>query len=177
MTLNWQYVRRQGADFKALPTKILAVIKAFQAANRNVALPNIVVFLHVCESEGMTVKELAWMSGLNSTSVSRALRTLCDGECEPGARSRLRSVEPLVYLTKHMTDGRRHVAHLTEAGRQLKEQVEFIFGDRDVMNGAGLPHGAAALQSDSHSEQSATASEQLRAGHVVAETNASLARL
>jgi DNA-binding MarR family transcriptional regulator len=135
MTLGWQFARRRGTDLKALPTKILAVIKALKSANRNVALPNIVVFLCACENEGMTVKELAYVSGLSSTAVSRALRTLCDTECAPDAQSRACPGEPLMYLTRHLADGRRHVVCLTEAGRQLKDQVEFIFSDRDVMIG------------------------------------------
>jgi DNA-binding MarR family transcriptional regulator len=40
-----------------------------------------------------------------------------------------------MYLTRHLADGRRHVVCLTEAGRQLKDQVVFIFIDRDVMIG------------------------------------------
>jgi DNA-binding MarR family transcriptional regulator len=140
MTLGWQYIRRRGTDLKALPTKILAVIKALQSANGSAALPNLVVFLCACESEGMTVKELAYVSGLSTTAVSRALHTLCDTECAPDAQSRARPGEPLMVLTRHLTDGRRHVVRLTDAGRQLKDQVEFIFSDRAVMIAPPLHH-------------------------------------
>ena len=135
MMLAWPHVRRRGTDLKALPAKILAVIKTLQSVNRNIALPNLVVFLCVCENEGMTGKELAYVSGLSPTMVSRALRVLCDTPCAPDAGSRARPGEPLVSLTRHPADGRRYVVCLTEAGCQLKDQIEFIFGDRDEMIG------------------------------------------
>jgi len=99
---------------------LLATIGAFRQRHCDISLTNIVAFLHVCENEGVTVKELAYLCGASEASISRSLQALRlpaasrDGIVHHG----------LVQVFQHPDDGRRRVVYLTEDGCELRNVVD-----------------------------------------------------
>jgi DNA-binding MarR family transcriptional regulator len=108
--------------------RLLVLIEAVRLSSRDVSLPGIVLFLHICDRDGISIKDLVYLSGYGESLVSRAVDRLSGAN---GA-GRLKDLGgALVSVTRHPEDGRRRLIFLTEAGRRLKLRVEHIL--------AGLP--------------------------------------
>jgi DNA-binding MarR family transcriptional regulator len=101
--------------------RLLALIEAMRLSSRDVSLPGVVLFLHVCERDGIAIKDLVYLSGYSESLVSRAVDRL-RGVNDGGKLTDLGGA--LVTVTRHPGDGRRRLVYLTEAGRALKERVE-----------------------------------------------------
>lgn len=108
--------------------RLLALIDAVRLSSRDVSLPGVVLFLLVCEHDGISIKELVYLSGYGESLVSRAVERLHGAE---GSRKLADFGGALVTVTRHPEDGRRRLVFLTEAGRALKKRI-----DRAL---AGLP--------------------------------------
>ena len=100
--------------------RLLALIETMRLSSRDVSLPGIVLFLHVCERDGISIKDLVYLSGYGESLVSRAIDRL-RGVDDSGRLEDLGGA--LVSVTRHPEDGRRRLVFLTEAGRQLKVRI------------------------------------------------------
>jgi DNA-binding MarR family transcriptional regulator len=73
----------------------------------------VIVFFHVCERDGIGIKELIFVSGFSESLVSRAVDRLA----RDGSRS------GLVRVVKHPKDRRRRFVYLTEKGHALRDEL------------------------------------------------------
>ena len=103
--------------------RLLALIDAVRLSSRDVSLPGIVLFLHICEHDGIPIKDLVYLSGYGESLVSRAVDRLC-GEGDPARLDGLGGA--LVTVVRHPNDGRRRLVYLTDAGKMLKMRIERI---------------------------------------------------
>jgi DNA-binding MarR family transcriptional regulator len=55
---------------------LLEAILALKARDARISVNEIVAFLYVCENEGLSVQELAFVGGLTQSTASRSLRSL-----------------------------------------------------------------------------------------------------
>jgi DNA-binding MarR family transcriptional regulator len=98
--------------------KILSALNALSVRCRDDDLSRIKVFLDVCIHNGICIGDIAELSGLSVTKVSRAVEAL-----------RMAGEQGLVEVHHHPSDGRRRLVFLTEDGMQLRDQIELIFVD------------------------------------------------
>ena len=96
---------------------LLEALTAFRALSPRVSVNEIVAFLYVCENEGLSVQELAYVAGLTQSTASRSLRSLG----RPGSDWAQAPALGLVDAFLNPTDGRSHVVHLTDEGRKLRD--------------------------------------------------------
>ena len=99
---------------------LLEAILALKAQDARISVNEIVAFLYVCENEGLSVQELAYVAGLTQSTASRSLRSLGRPGSEWSQPPALGLVD--AFLNPH--DGRSHVIHLTEQGRQLRDRLD-----------------------------------------------------
>jgi DNA-binding MarR family transcriptional regulator len=100
--------------------RLLALIDSMRLSSRDVSLPGVVLFLHVCEHDGISIKELVYLSGYSESLVSRAIDRLRG----IGTERKLDDLGgALVTIARHPEDGRRRLVFLTEAGRALKARI------------------------------------------------------
>ena len=92
---------------------LLQAVGATLARAPNLRLETLIIFLAVCENEGIGVKELVYICGLSESMVSRAVDNLCRPE---GGM--------LLTVVRHASDGRRRLVHLSEAGLALLQGFE-----------------------------------------------------
>ena len=93
--------------------KILSAISKIQGSAGDISLPGVIIFFHVCESEGIGIKELIFVSGFSESLVSRAVDRLAGD----GGRS------GLVRVVKNPNDRRRRFVYLTEKGHALRGKL------------------------------------------------------
>jgi DNA-binding MarR family transcriptional regulator len=101
---------------------LLQALHVFKALDARVSVNEIVAFLYVCENEGLTVQELADVARLTQSTASRSVRALGPAGSEWAQPPALGLVE--AYLNPN--DGRSHVIHLSEHGRQVRERLDAI---------------------------------------------------
>lgn len=104
------------------PNVLLEALGVFKRLDPRISVNEIIAFLYTCENEGLSVQDLARLGGLTQSTASRSLRSLGRPEspwAEPPALG-------LVDAYLNPNDGRSHVAHLTDAGRDLREQLNQI---------------------------------------------------
>jgi DNA-binding MarR family transcriptional regulator len=99
---------------------LLEAILALKALDARISVNEIIAFLYVCENEGLSVQELAFVGGLTQSTASRSLRSLGRPDSPWSQAPALGLVE--AFLNPH--DGRSHVVHLTEEGRDLRERLD-----------------------------------------------------
>ncbi len=102
-------------------TRLLALIDAVRLSSRDVSLPGVVLFLHVCEHDGIAIKDLVYLSGYGESLVSRAVDRL-RGTDAAGKLADLGGA--LVTVSRHPEDGRRRLVFLTDAGHRLKARID-----------------------------------------------------
>jgi DNA-binding MarR family transcriptional regulator len=98
--------------------RLLALIDALRVSSRDVSLPGVILFLHVCENDGIAIKDLVYLSGYGESLVSRAVDRLRGEGNVAGFGG------ALVTVSRHPEDGRRRLVYLTEAGRALKARID-----------------------------------------------------
>jgi DNA-binding MarR family transcriptional regulator len=79
----------------------------------NPRLETLILYLAVCENEGIGVKELVYICGLSDSMVSRGVDSLC----RSGG---------LLTVAHHATDGRRRLVFLSDEGKALLRELEDI---------------------------------------------------
>lgn len=101
---------------------LLEALLAFKALAPRISVNEIVAFLYVCENEGLSVQELAYLAGLTQSTASRSLRALGQadsGWAQPPALG-------LVEAFLNPDDARSHVVHLSAKGRELRERLDGV---------------------------------------------------
>lgn len=98
-------------------SRLRGLIEAVQVSARDVSLPAVILFLHVCDHDGISIKDLVYLSGYGESLVSRAIDRLAAGTRRSGSGG------ALVAVKRHPADGRRRLVFLTEAGRTLKARI------------------------------------------------------
>ena len=99
---------------------LLEAVLALKALDPRISVNEIVAFLYTCENEGLSVQELAYVAGLTQSTASRSLRSLG----RPGSDWAQAPALGLVDAFLNPTDGRSHVAHLTDRGRALRDLLD-----------------------------------------------------
>ena len=105
---------------------LLQALEQFRSMDPGLVITDLLVFLYVCENEGLNVKELASVARLTEATTSRRARALGEPDA-PGAMS------PAVGLVEAYQgdDGRARLLYLTEKGRHVRDQLQDIIGAAD----------------------------------------------
>lgn len=91
-----------------------------KALDARISVNEIVAFLYVCENEGLSVQELAYVAGLTQSTASRSLRSLGRAGSDWAQPPALGLVDAFL----NPTDGRSHVVHLSDRGRTLRDKLD-----------------------------------------------------
>ena len=98
---------------------ILAALERFRLADPGVTVNAVICFLYVCENEGVSVTELAAVSGLRLSTASRVIRSL-------GVAGRVREGAGLVEVRSEGPNRKSRTVFLTPAGRELRRELEVL---------------------------------------------------
>ncbi|MFL5296008.1 MAG: MarR family winged helix-turn-helix transcriptional regulator [Phenylobacterium sp.] len=99
---------------------LLEAVLALKALDPRISVNEIVAFLYTCENEGLSVQELAYVAGLTQSTASRSLRSLGRPESDWAQPPALGLVDAFL----NPSDGRSHVIHLTDHGRDLRDRLD-----------------------------------------------------
>ena len=99
---------------------LLEAMLTFKALDPRISVNEIVAFLYTCENEGLSVQELAQVAELTQSTASRSLRSLG----RPGSDWAQAPALGLVDAFLNPTDGRSHVVHLTDRGREMRDLLD-----------------------------------------------------
>ena len=117
---------------------LLEGLELFRDLHPAITLGNMIAFLYVCENEGLTILDLAQVSGFYLATASRTIRVFS----EPDAEGAMPPALGLVRLTP--TEHGKSI-RLTEAGRRFRDQLEQVISAAAPITGeaiAGLSAGA-----------------------------------
>ena len=105
---------------------LLQLLELFRTVDAEVVVNDILVFLYVCENEGLNVSELAQIARLTEATASRRARALASPDIPF-------PVAPSMSLVEIFqgADGRQRLLCLTERGRELKAQIAQIIAAAD----------------------------------------------
>lgn len=101
---------------------LLEALLALKALEPRISVNEIVAFLYTCENEGLSVQELAYVAKLTQSTASRSLRALG----QPGSDWAHPPALGWVDAFLNPNDGRSHVIHLSERGRELRDRLDTI---------------------------------------------------
>lgn len=95
---------------------LFAAVAAMRAACPRLTLRQAILFLYVCENEGLSLHELAFVSRVGDATTSRGVKMLSsdDPELIPA---------PLLSVRPHPGDRRIVLIYLTEQGEALKNEI------------------------------------------------------
>lgn len=106
---------------------LLQSVNAVLRRDREFSLRGFVVFLSVCEKEGVRIKELAYACDTSEASASRCVQTL---SLPSGRHSPVRH-HGLLCVIPCPDDRRSRRVFLTEDGKQLRSEIETILASFD----------------------------------------------
>ena len=101
---------------------LLEALLAFRGLSAGISVNEILAFLYICENEGLSVQELAFVAQMSQSAASRSARGLGPAD-SPWSRP------PALGLVKaylHPSDGRSHLLHLTDDGKHLRDRLDDI---------------------------------------------------
>ena len=101
---------------------VLQALLVLKALDARISVNEAIAFLDAAENEGLTVQEMADVSGLTQSTASRSLRALGPPESDWSQAPALGLVEP--YLNPR--DARSHVIQLSDKGRDVCERLDRI---------------------------------------------------
>ena len=101
---------------------LLEAILALKALDARISVNEIVAFLYVCENEGLSVQELAHVAQLTQSTASRSLRSLGRAGSDWAQAPALGLIDAFL----NPSDGRSHVVHLTDLGRNLRDRLDAL---------------------------------------------------
>lgn len=119
-----------------------SVLEALEAARRlapEVSLNDLLVFLYVCENEGLNMRELGHLTAMSDPLVSRTARGLA-------AREAVGSLAPaLGWLEVRVNprDRRGRTLHLTELGIELRGKLEACILDAQPISEMPIATGSS----------------------------------
>jgi DNA-binding MarR family transcriptional regulator len=94
---------------------ILSSISKVQSIVGDISLAGLTIFFHVCEHDGIGIKELIFLSGFSESLVSRTVDRLAHSH-EDGALG-------LLHVVKYPEDRRRRFVYLTQKGHALRDEL------------------------------------------------------
>jgi len=97
----------------------LRTLELFRDVNPAFVVTDLIVFMYICENEGLTIKELAGVARLTEATASRRARLLGTEE----TLGVLPEGAGLIELLSCPADGRARLLYLTEPGRVLRDQI------------------------------------------------------
>ncbi len=98
---------------------ILAAIEAFREESLPRSLTGLMLFLYICENEGLTVSELAHVARVHVAMSARIVKTMAGEAHEtPLAPERV-----IFELRSSPEDKRLKLIYLTERGRQIRART------------------------------------------------------
>ena len=101
---------------------ILEALEMFRDLHPGMTLGNMIAFMYTCENEGLTILDLAQVSGFYLATASRTIRAFSAPDAD-GAMS------PALGLIEITQTPRGKTIHLTDAGRKLRAQLEDIIAE------------------------------------------------
>ena len=101
---------------------ILEALEMFRDLHPGMTLGNMIAFMYTCENEGLTILDLAQVSGFYLATASRTIRAFSTPDAD-GAMS------PALGLIEITQTPRGKTIHLTDAGRKLRAQLEDIIAE------------------------------------------------
>ncbi|HWE46541.1 MAG TPA: hypothetical protein VG407_10980 [Caulobacteraceae bacterium] len=104
---------------------ILAALEAFREENLPRSLTGLMLFLYICENEGLTVSELAHIARVHVAMAARIVKTMA-GE----AHETPLSPERVIFELRTSKDDKRlKLIHLSDRGRQIRARLEALIAD------------------------------------------------
>ena len=101
---------------------VLEALEMFRVLHPGMTLGNMIAFMYTCENEGLTILDLAQVSGFYLATASRTIRAFSTPDAD-GAMS------PALGLIEITQTPRGKTIHLTDAGRKLRAQLEDIIAE------------------------------------------------
>ena len=101
---------------------LLQALLLLKALDPRVNVNEIIAFLYVCENEGLSIQELAFVARLTQSTASRSVRALGPPDSEWALPPATGLLAP--YLNP--SDGRSHVLHLSDRGRDVRAKLDRI---------------------------------------------------
>lgn len=105
---------------------LLQALERFRALDPSLVITDLLVFLYVCENEGLNVKELAQISRLTEATASRRARVLAEPEAQGAMAPALGLLEAF-----QGEDGRARLIFLTRKGQAVRDELEQIIAAAD----------------------------------------------
>jgi DNA-binding MarR family transcriptional regulator len=101
---------------------LLEGLELFRDIYPGITIGNMIAFLYTCENEGLTILDLAQVTGFYLATASRTIRAFL----EPDADGVL---SPELGLIEIVQSPRGKTLHLTEAGRRLRAELQGIIAE------------------------------------------------
>lgn len=100
---------------------LLQALEYFRTLDAEIVVNDILVFLYVCENEGLNISELARLARLTEATASRRARALAGPDIAF-------PVAPSMGLVEMFqgADGRQRLIHLTDKGREAKAVIQSL---------------------------------------------------
>jgi DNA-binding MarR family transcriptional regulator len=105
---------------------VLAALELFRATGASRVFYTMLLFLYVCENEGLTVSELAYVARMHVTTTARLVKAMAgegraqDADADGGGDG---FEAPLLEVRASADDHRLKFIHLSAAGRALRGHV------------------------------------------------------
>lgn len=101
---------------------LLEGLELFRDIYPGITIGNMIAFLYTCENEGLTILDLAQVTGFYLATASRTIRAFL----EPDADGVL---SPELGLVEIVPSPRGKALYLTEAGRRLRDELQGIIAE------------------------------------------------
>jgi DNA-binding MarR family transcriptional regulator len=101
---------------------VLTALHLFKTLDARISVNEAIVFLYAAENEGLTVQEMAYVSGMTQSTASRSLRALGPAGSDWAQAPALGLLE--AYLNPN--DARSHVIQLSAKGREVRDRLDAI---------------------------------------------------
>jgi hypothetical protein len=106
-------------------SSLLAALERFRQLSVPSQFNSLLIFLYVCENEGLSVTELAYVADLLVPRVALLAKTLAGGM----ASEPIPSQAVLFELKSSPSDRRLRYIFLSDNGRRLRDEFEGLIGD------------------------------------------------
>lgn len=107
----------------------LAGLELIRRACPGLNVSDAIIFLYVCENEGVNLRELEQLAGLTHSTASRASRRLCAAD----ARFAIEPFHALLEMREFESDRRAHTLHLSAKGKLLAHELDRLIGDGETI--------------------------------------------
>ncbi len=109
--------------------RLAEALDIFRVRNPGVTVNEIITFLRICDREGVSVQELAFLSGLAEPTASRSIRSFGP----PGSEWARAPACGLVKAFVNPADARSRVIYLTEEGRSVRDMLTALIAPGDAL--------------------------------------------